>query len=162
MANTPATPSAVTSNTLRPVRSDACPMTGCSNEPITTITANATPVSTVGDIAIGGNGQLQSAAPLRSFQSPFLDPYGSKGRNLSTQGLMPSACTFNSLHLGDDTPLDPGRYCDGLKISGADVTFSAGTYIIDGGDFDVSGTSTLIGDGVTFVLTGSGNDYATV
>ncbi len=124
----------------------------------------STPVSTVGDIAVGGSGQLQSAAPLRSFQSPFLDPYGPKGRDLGTYGLMPSECTFTSLHLdlGIDTPLNPGRFCDGLKISDTNVTFSPGTYIIDGGDFTVSGTSTLIGDGVTFVLTGSGTDYATV
>ncbi|MCH7932058.1 MAG: hypothetical protein IH906_07625, partial [Proteobacteria bacterium] len=46
-------------------------------------------------------------------------------------------------------------FCGGLKVNaGANVTFEPGVYIIDGGDFDIGGQSTVVGDGVTFILTG--------
>ena len=56
---------------------------------------------------------------------------------------------------GGTTTLYPGVYCSGLSISGGstDVTFSPGTYIINGGGMSVSGGANVHGNGVTFYLT---------
>ena len=54
----------------------------------------------------------------------------------------------------------PGRYCGGIKVSNSIVTFEPGVYILDQGDFETAGTSTLIGNDVTFIFTatdGAGN-----
>ena len=58
--------------------------------------------------------------------------------------------------------LSPGTYCGGLKISSNnDVIFEPGVYVMDGGDFEVTGGGTMTGDGVSFVLTSStGTNYA--
>jgi Flp pilus assembly protein TadG len=54
----------------------------------------------------------------------------------------------------------PTGYCGGLTISaGANVTFNPGLYIINGGGLTIASTAanptTVIGNGVTFYLTGS-------
>ncbi len=122
---------------------------------------SATPVSAVGDIAIGGSGVLNTSSPLRSFQYPFVDPYGAQGKNLAAPAY--GGCDEDRLQINTDTTLSPGVYCNGLNIrGGATVNFNPGMYVIDGGDFLVTGSSTLIGDEITFFLTGSGTDYATV
>lgn len=55
--------------------------------------------------------------------------------------------------------VSPGTYCGGLKISGTnDVIFEPGVYVMDGGDFDVSGGGTLNGEGVSFIFTSSTED----
>jgi hypothetical protein len=52
--------------------------------------------------------------------------------------------------------LQPGRYCGFLKINGkSNVTFAPGVYIVDGEYFKIDGDSTVKGEGVTFILTGS-------
>lgn len=61
--------------------------------------------------------------------------------------------SFNS-----DADLLPGRYCGGLSLGGpGNYNLAPGTYIIDGGDFRVTGnTGSVIGDGgVTIILTSS-------
>lgn len=120
---------------------------------------HATPVRAVGDIKVGNAADLYSDAPLRSFSLPVKDPYGVKGLDVQVTN-MPGTCEAYD-HKAQTLVLQPGRYCDGLKLSNADVTFEAGTYYLED-DFDVSGTSTLTGEGITFVLTGSGKDYANV
>ena len=58
--------------------------------------------------------------------------------------------------VGGTTTLSAGRYCGGLDIQGgATVNFDPGIYFIDDGDLKVVGNSTIVGDCVTFVLTGS-------
>lgn len=52
--------------------------------------------------------------------------------------------------------LTEGVYCGGISISaGNTVTMSAGTYVIDEGDFTVNGGGSITGDGVTIILTAS-------
>ncbi|MCK5374908.1 MAG: hypothetical protein KAJ40_06455, partial [Alphaproteobacteria bacterium] len=68
-----------------------------------------------------------------------------------------------AMSISASATLSPGVYCGGLHISGTgDVIFEPGTYIIDGGDFKVAGGGSLYGEGVTIILTGSGQDYAQV
>ena len=50
--------------------------------------------------------------------------------------------------------LSPGRYCNGLSLKG-DVTLSPGVYIIDRGTLSINSQATVVGEGVTFVLTGN-------
>jgi len=122
---------------------------------------SATPVSAVGDISVGGAGVLKTSSPLRSFQYPFVDPYGAQGKNIAAPYY--GGCDESKLRINNDTTLNPGVYCNGIDIrAGATVEFNPGMYVIDGGDFLVAGNATLIGKEVTFFLTGNGNDYATV
>ena len=51
-------------------------------------------------------------------------------------------------------PLQPGVYCGGLTIKNSDVEFAPGTYIINNGDLNFQTQSSLVGDGVVFILTG--------
>ncbi|HKT12796.1 MAG TPA: Tad domain-containing protein [Terriglobia bacterium] len=66
------------------------------------------------------------------------------------------SCDHTSTSItGGTTTIYPGVYCSGLSISGGstDVTFSPGTYIIDGGGLNISGGANVHGDGVTFYIT---------
>lgn len=61
----------------------------------------------------------------------------------------------------------PGVYCGGIDLAGGVVVFAPGLYVVDGGEFRVTGSATVsntenAAGGVTFYLTGSGSDYATV
>ena len=58
----------------------------------------------------------------------------------------------------DNTPLEPGRYCGGIKVlAGVEVPFEEGLYIIDGGyGLQNAAGSTLTGENVTFYNTGGG------
>ena len=62
---------------------------------------------------------------------------------------------------GGESTLSPGVYCGGMTFgSGASVHLDPGIYIIDGGDFRMSGTAEVFGEGVTIILTSStGSDH---
>ncbi len=52
--------------------------------------------------------------------------------------------------------LSPGTYCGGLEIKGtASVTFTSGTYVIEGGKFLVADTAKIVGEHVGFYLSGA-------
>ncbi|MEZ5931795.1 MAG: pilus assembly protein TadG-related protein [Alphaproteobacteria bacterium] len=58
------------------------------------------------------------------------------------------------LKINKDETLSPGVYCGGISISGnAEVTFLPGLYVLKGGTFKVSGSSSLEGEEVGFYLT---------
>ncbi|MFC7292093.1 pilus assembly protein TadG-related protein [Hirschia litorea] len=48
--------------------------------------------------------------------------------------------------------LQPGVYCGGLKIEGAEAKLEPGVYVIKGGELKVDNGGTLIADGVGFLL----------
>ena len=59
-------------------------------------------------------------------------------------------------HITNNTPvtIHPGTYYGGLKFSGSGaVTLQPGTYVMAGGGFDYSGTSSITGNGVTIFNT---------
>ena len=117
-------------------------------------------VSIVGDYDIHGGSANFQYENLITGGSPVPDPYA----NYEPDEDGYSSCDYNNTRVnrGGSQTLTPGRYCGGLRISGTNnITFEPGVYIIDGGTFDVSGNGSMYGDGVTFILTGSGNDYAT-
>lgn len=117
-------------------------------------------VSAVGDVFQSNNAKLNTnGGPVKSKAAAVKDPYGPEGRNLQVP-TTPTACTAKSLKIKSNKTLSPGRYCGGIDMTGGTTTFQPGTYIIDGGNFKANGNATLAGEGVTFVLTGSGSDVA--
>jgi hypothetical protein len=61
----------------------------------------------------------------------------------------PTGCQSTSA-----SPLQPGKYCSGLSLSGT-KTLSPGVYYISGGDFRVNANASVTGAGVTIYLTGT-------
>jgi len=55
---------------------------------------------------------------------------------------------------GADAELMPGTYCNGMKISGVNVTFLPGIYIVKDKPLEFSKGSQATGVGVTFILKG--------
>jgi hypothetical protein len=127
-----------------------------SSDRAISITGNASltadPAQAYGDIYVAGNGELVTEHPIQSFSSRIPDPYGPDGRDLQVP-VTPVACAPTGPAFSGTVTLDPDRYCGGLKFTNADVTFNPGVYILDAGDFEVGGTSTLNGVGVTFIFT---------
>lgn len=117
---------------------------------------------TLGDIYIAGQSEIGSNVDftydtMKEGKRPIEDPYA----GLEVPDF--NKCDYTNFHVSSDTTLSPGVYCKGLAISGTnDVVMEPGVYIIDGGTFKVTGGGSLIGNGVTIILTGSGNNYAQV
>lgn len=106
-----------------------------------------------GDFDFGSNTVVE-ADKFWAGAARMTDPYGQYGRNL--QPPLSRACDHNgTTQVRNDTTLQPGRYCGDIRVNNATVTFAPGLYEIYGGDFKVAGTSALVGDGVTFVLSAS-------
>ena len=69
---------------------------------------------------------------------------------------------------GGAVPLNPGVYCDGIEIqANQEAIFAPGLYVLKTGEFRVAGNAEVsntenASGGVTFYLTGSGSDYATL
>lgn len=121
---------------------------------------STTGVSTVGDIYQTNNAKLDTnGGPLKTNAQAIVDPYGPEGRNLQVPK-QPAGCAEKNLKVQSNTTLSPGRYCGGIDFTGGTATFEPGVYIIDGGDFKANGGATLVGEDVTFVLTGKSNKIA--
>jgi len=111
---------------------------------------------------IGVVGQFKnnsSCAPSPNPQSgiaPFSDPLA------YLQPPNVGSCNYNSVSISGGTQtLYPGVYCGGINISGGstNITFSPGTYIINGGGLSVSGGANVNGNGVFFYLTGTKTSF---
>ena len=115
-------------------------------------TLDADPVYAVGDITLQGNVDFIYDAPPMPYAYPAKDPY--EDLLVPTD---PESCDQGSgiTHITSNPGkiLYPGRYCGGIKITDSTATFMPGVYLLDKGDFETSGTSTLIGTGVTFIFT---------
>lgn len=121
---------------------------------------STTGASSAGDVYVANANSINtSGGPIKTYSQPLDDPYGPKGRNLQVPD-NPKKCKANNLKVMADTALEPGRYCGGISFQKGTTTLSPGTYLIDGGDFDVGAQTALVGEGVTIILTGSGNKYA--
>jgi Flp pilus assembly protein TadG len=67
-----------------------------------------------------------------------------------------ATCDENDFSATSSATLWPGVYCGGLALTGnGTANLQPGTYYIKDGEFSVTGTRALVGDGVTFVLVGS-------
>jgi hypothetical protein len=67
-----------------------------------------------------------------------------------------TATNYSWSNIGSPPPLVPGTYCGGIKITGGNVTFTAGNYILNGGGLEIEGANTTVnGSGVFFFNTAS-------
>jgi Flp pilus assembly protein TadG len=63
-------------------------------------------------------------------------------------------CTQNNFTVTGVATIQPGVYCNGIKITGASViTVNPGQYVLVGGGLSVGGASVINGTGVSFYLT---------
>ena len=123
-------------------------------------TLNAPKVSIVG--GLNNVWSTVNVTSLKTGQSAITDPYA----NVS----MPSSagCDYDGFSQSwtpTQTTLNPGRYCNGLTITnGANVLLNSGIYYVKSGQFNIAGGASLIGTGVTIVLTTADgvSSYATL
>ena len=114
----------------------------------------ATVIGIVGSYSVAG-GAVMTPTPKTGIV-PSDDPL----KNLAEP--MPGSCTTQNtaLTITTDTTLAAGTYCGGnggqaaIKVTGgANLTFSQGTFIIDGGGIQLGGNGSITGSGVTIYNT---------
>jgi hypothetical protein len=115
-------------------------------------------ITTSGDIEITGNGVELDYASLTTGAANVPDPY----EDLEVPEY--SGCDETNYSASGNATLTPGVYCGGISVtSNGDVELEPGVYIMDCGDFDVTGGGTLLMDGVSIILTCStGDDYGNI
>jgi hypothetical protein len=103
-------------------------------------------VGVVGGTNLNGGGSTSPTTGIAAFGDPLA----------WIQAPAVGICsTLNTNPIGGTVTLSQGTYCGGIKInSGANVTFSPGTYVIKGGGLTVLSSATVNGSGVTFYFTG--------
>jgi Flp pilus assembly protein TadG len=118
-------------------------------------TISAESVNVVGGIS-GGSG-ITTVNGNHTGILPVADPYA----NVVPPAF--SGCASNGSPYHSTVTLNPGVYCNGFKLNaGANVTLNPGIYYFDRGSFDIAGSATLQGTGVTLVFTSStGSNWAT-
>jgi len=120
-------------------------------------TVQVSTVKVVGGTDISG-GSTVSPTPTTGA-SPARDPLA----NLPAPTF--SGCNKSNFSVnGGTATLDPGVYCGGITITGSStVNFNPGVYILNGGGFtSSSSTTTLNGTGVFFYNTSAGYTYKPV
>ncbi|ADM09461.1 hypothetical protein PB2503_06977 [Parvularcula bermudensis HTCC2503] len=106
---------------------------------------NAAYIHVVGEV--DGDTDMLNPQPVEGVD-PVADPYAS----LAAPTLKPCGGT-DEIDGGTHTLVDTYRFCDGLEIDDATVTFSPGEYQISG-DFDLKGTANISGTDVTIYVEG--------
>ena len=118
----------------------------------------------------GGNSGCAGPATPQTSIPPSPDPLADR-TDPCTLGYLQGKCTtcskccdYNNTHVnGKTTSLGPGVYCGGITVSnGGNATFTAGTYVLEGGGLNVSGQSSLNGTSVTFYNTGTNKTYGPI
>jgi Putative Flp pilus-assembly TadE/G-like len=102
---------------------------------------------------VGGYYQTGSSVitPLPVAATPVADPWTTK-----TLPTLPSPVVCSSV---TGPSYSPGTYCGGISFSG-NATFSSGLYVMDGGGFNMTGSGTVSGTGVTILLASdAGHSY---
>ena len=111
-----------------------------------------------GSYTVDGSSTLTVSGVAATYVMPSNDPYN--GMSIPSY----SGCNQTNYTLAPNTSatLSPGVYCGGMDIKGT-ATLSAGTYIIDGGNFTAESQAKISGTGVTIILTSStGTKYGTI
>ncbi len=111
----------------------------------------ATPLSSVGGIPKSANIASERILPYSLARA---DPFASL-----KDPVVPSSCNLSgnvSPKQSQTIVITPGCYKRGISLSGqGTVRMSPGVYILDGGNFSTGSQVTVIGEGVTIVLTSS-------
>ena len=113
-------------------------------------------VSIVGDYEVTGGSADFDYNSMTTGSAPHTDPYADL--EVPNFGGCSAAASRNPVSYNGSAHIGPGVYCGGLDFGGnGTVELDPGVYIIDGGDFELSGGGELIAEGVTIILTNSGN-----
>jgi hypothetical protein len=91
----------------------------------------------------GGTTTLDCPQPLENMPS-IGDPFAS----------VPAPTPSGSCLSDNPVTLNPGRYCNGMNLSGTHV-LNPGIYYVSGGDFRVNANANVTGNGVMIYLSGS-------
>lgn len=124
---------------------------------------NVDNIRTAGDYDLIGSAELNTNS-IKTGAGRINDPYEDLDVPETTPCTRDEIRDALSISSVDEITLSPGRYCGGINISGTNtVTFEPGVYVLDGGDFNVSGSGALYGDEVSFILTNTGEgDYGNI
>jgi len=109
---------------------------------------SARSVGVVGGIS--GVASITTTNGVRTGMAPIADPYA--------KAVFPSffGCGQKNFSAHSTVTIEPGVYCGGMQFNAnANVTLKPGIYYLDGGNLQVNGGATLMGDGVTFVFSSS-------
>jgi Flp pilus assembly protein TadG len=117
---------------------------------------SALSVGVVGGVS--GMSGITTTQGVKTGLGGVADPYAKDSFSTAFAG-----CNQKNFSAKNTVTIDPGVYCGGMSFNaGANVTFNAGIYYIDGGSFTVNGGASIQGTGVTLVFTKkSGNDWPT-
>jgi Flp pilus assembly protein TadG len=96
--------------------------------------------------------------PLHAGALPEPDPLESLATPTTTNGV--NSTSRGAWKNGTQASLLPGVY-DSIEINNANYSFPAGIYVVKGGNFKITGNSTVTGNGVMFYITGSNYDPTT-
>lgn len=120
-------------------------------------TVSASSFTSVGGVTISGT---STSSPTPSTgKAAVADPFASLPA--PTVGSCATHPTLYSPPNG--ATLTQGTYCGGISVTGSNsVTFSSGTYIINGGGMFFGNSAVATGSGVTFFLTGTNSTYGSV
>jgi Flp pilus assembly protein TadG len=91
----------------------------------------------------GGTTTLDCPEPLENMPS-IGDPFAE----------IPAPTPSGPCLSDNPATLNPGRYCNGMNLSGT-VTLNSGVYYVEGGDFKVNANANVTGNGVMIYLSGS-------
>ena len=113
-----------------------------------------------GGYALSAGSVMTASRYLTTHTSPVADPY------LRLEVPSHPGCTQTRYRLDErkTETISPGIYCSGIEVAGgATLNLNPGTYILDRGNFTVSGNSAVNGTGVTIVLTSRiGSNYGAI
>jgi hypothetical protein len=131
-----------------------------STELVGRATLDARNIFLSGNYALSPGTVMTASKYLTTHASPAADPYA--GLDVPSY----SGCTRSHYQLGAQRTetIAPGVYCGGIEVAGsATLNLDPGTYILDQGDFRVSGNATVTGAGVTLILTSRNrSNYGTI
>ena len=122
-------------------------------------TLSARSIFLSGSYALAPGAIMAASRYLATHASPAGNPYA----RLAVPDF--SGCTRINYKLDRQKTetVTPGVYCGGIEVtSGATLNLESGAYILDQGNFAVSGNATVTGAGVTIILSRNRSSYGTV
>jgi len=111
--------------------------------------------SSIGVVATAYNNSSSTITPTPVTKiAPFGDPLsGVSAPSVGACNALTAANGHGYSSTGGDT-ISQGTYCGGISVSGGKtLNLNPGTYVLMGGGLTVSGTSNLVGTGITFYNT---------
>lgn len=114
-------------------------------------TITAPLVGVVGGTNLNGGGSSPPSTGIAAFGDPLAWLAEPTGYDTCSGG-------FSTQNINTTQTLSQGTFCGGLKLnSHANVTFSPGLYVMNGGGLTITSGAVAYGNGVTFYLTGANN-----